>query len=153
RDREGVGGASQGQDREGHAAAGEGHRPDQAGRSQHRLDRLREADHRGHGSEHGHRCGLASRRSSWGWGPADRGEPRTGRASRRSSRRGRRDMATIVNKRVGKRYDAAAAKITPDKQYAFEEAVALVKSMPATKFDQSVDLSFRLGVDPKHADQ
>src|SRR5512145_689441 len=62
-------------------------------------------------------------------------------------------MATIVNKRVGKRYNAAAAKITPDKQYAFEEAVALVKSMPAAKFDQSVDLSFRLGVDPKHADQ
>src|SRR6266850_336351 len=62
-------------------------------------------------------------------------------------------MATIVRKREGKRYAAAAAKIAPDKQYAFEEAVALVKSMPATKFDQSVDLSFRLGVDPKHADQ
>src|SRR4030095_8080534 len=39
------------------------------------------------------------------------------------------------------------------KQYSFEEAVALLKSMPAAKFDQSVDLSFRLGVDPKHADQ
>src|SRR2546428_229358 len=62
-------------------------------------------------------------------------------------------MATTVGKRVGKRYDAAAAKIAPDKHYAFEEAVALVKSMPAAKFDQSVDLSFRLGVDPKHADQ
>src|SRR6266511_833318 len=62
-------------------------------------------------------------------------------------------MATIVRKGVGKRYDAAAAKIAPEKHYSFEEAVALVKSMPATKFDQSVDLSFRLGVDPKHADQ
>src|SRR5881397_1765494 len=62
-------------------------------------------------------------------------------------------MATIVRRRGGKRYEAAAAKIAPDKQYVFEEAVALVKSMPATKFDQSVDLSFRLGVDPKHADQ
>src|SRR6266542_4067423 len=59
-------------------------------------------------------------------------------------------MATIVRKGVGKRYDAAAAKIAPEKHYSFEEAVALVKSMPATKFDQSVDLSFRLGVDPKH---
>src|SRR5215510_550395 len=62
-------------------------------------------------------------------------------------------MATIVTKRGGKRYEAAAAKIAPDKQYSLEEAVALVKSMPAAKFDQSVDLSFRLGVDPKHADQ
>ena len=62
-------------------------------------------------------------------------------------------MATIVRKRGGKRYEAAAAKIAPDKQYSLEEAVALVKSMPAAKFDQSVDLSFRLGVDPKHADQ
>src|SRR5881409_2362959 len=62
-------------------------------------------------------------------------------------------MATIVRRGVAKRYDAAAAKIAPDKHYAFEEAVALVKSMPATKFDQSVDLSFRLGVDSKHADQ
>src|SRR2546428_1072282 len=62
-------------------------------------------------------------------------------------------MATIVRKGVGKRYDAAAAKIAPDKHYAFDEAIALVKSMPSTKFDQSVDLSFRLGVDPKHADQ
>ena len=62
-------------------------------------------------------------------------------------------MATIVRKRGGKRYEAAAAKIAPDKQYSLEEAVDIVKSMPAAKFDQSVDLSFRLGVDPKHADQ
>src|SRR5499433_3508746 len=62
-------------------------------------------------------------------------------------------MATIVRKRGGKRYAEAAAKIAPDKQYSLEEAVGIVKSMPATKFDQSVDLSFRLGVDPKHADQ
>ena len=62
-------------------------------------------------------------------------------------------MATIVRKRGGKRYEAAAAKIAPDKQYSLEEAVGILKSMPAAKFDQSVDLSFRLGVDPKHADQ
>src|SRR2546422_7783555 len=62
-------------------------------------------------------------------------------------------MATIVSKRGGKRYEAAAAKIAPDKQYALDEAVAILKDMPAAKFDQSVDLSFRLGVDPKHADQ
>src|SRR5258705_12309574 len=62
-------------------------------------------------------------------------------------------MATIVRRRGGKRYETAAAKIAPEKQYSLEEAVAVLKSMPAAKFDQSVDLSFRLGVDPKHADQ
>src|SRR5690242_3747692 len=62
-------------------------------------------------------------------------------------------MATIVRKRGGKRYAAAAEKIAPDKQYSLEEAVAILKDMPAAKFDQSIDLSFRLGVDPKHADQ
>src|SRR4029450_4320123 len=62
-------------------------------------------------------------------------------------------MATIVRRRGGKRYEAAAAKLAPDKQYSLDEAVAIVKEMPAAKFDESVDLSFRLGVDPKHADQ
>src|SRR5919106_1278124 len=58
-------------------------------------------------------------------------------------------MATMVSKR----YDAAAAKIAPDRQYSLDEAIDLLKAMPAAKFDESVDLSFRLGVDPKHADQ
>jgi large subunit ribosomal protein L1 len=54
---------------------------------------------------------------------------------------------------VSKRYDAAAAKIAPDKPYSLDEAIGVLKAMPAAKFDESVDLSFRLGVDPKHADQ
>jgi large subunit ribosomal protein L1 len=58
-------------------------------------------------------------------------------------------MATMVSKR----YDAAAAKIEADKPYTVEEAISALKAMPAAKFDESVDLSFRLGVDPKHADQ
>jgi large subunit ribosomal protein L1 len=58
-------------------------------------------------------------------------------------------MATMVSKR----YDAAAAKIAPDRQYSLDEAITVLKSMPGAKFDESVDLSFRLGVDPKHADQ
>ena len=55
--------------------------------------------------------------------------------------------------KVSKRYDAATAKIDPAKSYTFEEAITVIKTMPGTKFDESVDLSFRLGVDPKHADQ
>ena len=58
-------------------------------------------------------------------------------------------MATTV----GKRYDNAAAKREPEKQYVLEDAVNIIKEMPAAKFDESVDISFRLGVDPKHAEQ
>ncbi len=62
-------------------------------------------------------------------------------------------MATVVEKHVSKRYDGATAKIEPGRQYAVEEAIGVIKEFPPTKFDESVDLSFRLGVDPKHADQ
>jgi large subunit ribosomal protein L1 len=58
-------------------------------------------------------------------------------------------MATTVSKR----YDTAASRIAADKQYSLEDAIGVLKAMPAAKFDESVDLSFRLGVDPKHADQ
>jgi large subunit ribosomal protein L1 len=58
-------------------------------------------------------------------------------------------MATTVSKR----YDAAMAKREDDKHYLLEDAVRILKEMPSAKFDESVDLSFRLGVDPKHADQ
>jgi large subunit ribosomal protein L1 len=58
-------------------------------------------------------------------------------------------MATVVSKR----YDAAVAKVDRAKAYTVDEAIATLKAMPAAKFDESVDLSFRLGVDPKHADQ
>jgi large subunit ribosomal protein L1 len=58
-------------------------------------------------------------------------------------------MATVVSRR----YDAATAKIDREKAYSVDEAIATLKAMPAAKFDESVDLSFRLGVDPKHADQ
>jgi len=58
-------------------------------------------------------------------------------------------MATVVSKR----YDAGTAKMEPEKAYGLEDAIGILKEMPAAKFNESVDLSFRLGVDPKHADQ
>src|SRR5215510_7140527 len=58
-------------------------------------------------------------------------------------------MATMVSKR----YDASVAKVKADKAYSLDEAIRVIKDMPGAKFDESVDLSFRLGVDPKHADQ
>jgi large subunit ribosomal protein L1 len=53
---------------------------------------------------------------------------------------------------VSKRYDAATAAVG-EREYPVEDAIALLEKLPRAKFDESVDLSFRLGVDPKHADQ
>jgi len=52
-----------------------------------------------------------------------------------------------------KREKAASAIYEQDKAYGVEEALGIVKRLPGAKFDESVDLSLRLGVDPKHADQ
>ena len=52
-----------------------------------------------------------------------------------------------------KRYQASLATLDRERAYTLDEAVALLKSWPPCKFDQSVDLAINLGVDPKHADQ
>ena len=52
-----------------------------------------------------------------------------------------------------KRYRAAAEQVDRAKAYSLADAVAALKKMPATKFDQTVTVSFRLGVDPKQSDQ
>jgi large subunit ribosomal protein L1 len=53
----------------------------------------------------------------------------------------------------GRKYQEAAAKIDRDKLYTRVEAVKLVKETAFTKFDPTVEVHFRLGVDPRHADQ
>lgn len=53
----------------------------------------------------------------------------------------------------GKNYSANRAKVDPDRKYSLGEAVDLLKSFTTAKFDESVDLAVRLGVDPRHADQ
>jgi large subunit ribosomal protein L1 len=52
-----------------------------------------------------------------------------------------------------KKRKAAEAKVDKNKQYSLKEASSLVKEINCTKFDSSVDLHIRLGVDPKKADQ
>ena len=52
-----------------------------------------------------------------------------------------------------KRFKATEALIDRGKSYSIEEAMDIVAKSPAAKFDESVDVSLRLGVDPKHADQ
>jgi large subunit ribosomal protein L1 len=53
----------------------------------------------------------------------------------------------------GKKFAAARAAIPADRTYSLEDAVPLVQKVKFAKFDETVELSMRLGVDPKHADQ
>lgn len=53
----------------------------------------------------------------------------------------------------GKKYTDSSKLIDRSKQYDPEEAVALVKQTAKAKFDETVEISVRLGVDPRHADQ
>jgi large subunit ribosomal protein L1 len=55
--------------------------------------------------------------------------------------------------RVSKNRKAVNAKYNAEKEYTLEEASKLVKEITFTKFDASVDLDIRLGVDPKKSDQ
>jgi len=52
-----------------------------------------------------------------------------------------------------KRLNAARATVEPNKSYALDEAIRLVKSNATAKFDETVELSLGLGIDPRHADQ
>ena len=58
-----------------------------------------------------------------------------------------------MSSKRSKRYRAASEKVDAKKSYPLAEAVSVLKTLPPTKFDQTVTLSFRLGVDPKQSDQ
>ena len=53
---------------------------------------------------------------------------------------------------MGKKFEAAKAQVE-DRSYTLEEALPLVQKVKFAKFDETVEMSVRLGVDPKHADQ
>lgn len=55
--------------------------------------------------------------------------------------------------KIGKRFQAQLAKVEKEKQYDIESACQLVAETGSTKFDETVDMSIRLGVDPRKADQ
>jgi large subunit ribosomal protein L1 len=52
----------------------------------------------------------------------------------------------------GKKYNAAAARVE-DRPYELGEAVSLLKESATAKFDETMEIAMRLGVDPRHADQ
>ena len=53
----------------------------------------------------------------------------------------------------GKKFKAARAEVAAARTYTIEDAIPLVQKVKYAKFDETVDMSLRLGVDPKHADQ
>jgi large subunit ribosomal protein L1 len=52
-----------------------------------------------------------------------------------------------------KRMKALAANVTADKAYPLGDAISLVKSNAKAKFDETIEISMNLGIDPRHADQ
>src|SRR5437764_13005509 len=57
-----------------------------------------------------------------------------------------------MSQKPGKKYEAAAKQVEA-KPYGLADAVPLVQKLKFTKFDETVEVHMRLGVDPKHADQ
>jgi large subunit ribosomal protein L1 len=55
--------------------------------------------------------------------------------------------------KLTKKQKEAASKIEKNKQYSLKDASALIKTIASAKFDESVDIAVRLGVDPRKANQ
>ena len=55
--------------------------------------------------------------------------------------------------KISKRYAESAKLVDSNKEYEIKEALEVIEKMPKTKFDQTVELHVKLGVDSKHADQ
>ena len=58
-----------------------------------------------------------------------------------------------MTQKHGKKYTAALAKVEAEKNYALNDAVALVKEIDYANFDASVEVAFKLNVDTRQADQ
>jgi large subunit ribosomal protein L1 len=63
------------------------------------------------------------------------------------------ELHSEMQRNRSKRYRAAAQQVDRTKTYPLADAVSTLKKFPPTKFDQTVTVSFRLGVDPKQSDQ
>ena len=58
-----------------------------------------------------------------------------------------------MGKHTGKRMTAALAEVDTSKSYDLREAISLVKKISSAKFDETVEIALKLGVDPRQADQ
>ena len=59
----------------------------------------------------------------------------------------------VKNGKNIKRYAESAKLVDKTKEYGAKEAIEIIEKMPKTKFDETVELHVKLGVDSKHADQ
>src|SRR6185503_13324692 len=132
--RQGIGRAEQDQGRHGDGEAGRGDRQAEDARPELRFARVGDQDGRRHRALDGSRRNRVSRR----W------EGRSGGPS---------EPQRSFMRKHGKKYSAARAQVAPDRNYSIEEAIPLVQKVKFAKFDETVELTLRLGVDPKHADQ
>lgn len=55
--------------------------------------------------------------------------------------------------KIGKRLEAVRSQLASDKDYALNEAVSILKGGATAKFDETIEIAMRLGVDPRHSDQ
>ena len=55
-------------------------------------------------------------------------------------------------KKLAKRYAESSKLVEKNKEYEIKEALELIEKMPKAKFDETVELHVKLGVDSKHAD-
>lgn len=62
-------------------------------------------------------------------------------------------MSGIAPSKKGKRWQEAAAKVDPNRYYSPQEAIRLAKEIHPAKFDETVELHLRTGLDPRHAEQ
>jgi len=62
-------------------------------------------------------------------------------------------MAGIAPSKKGKKWKEAAAKVDPTKLYSPDEAIALAREIHPAKFDETVELHIKTGLDPRHAEQ
>jgi len=63
------------------------------------------------------------------------------------------ELPDPMQKKRSKRYRSAAEKVDGKRKYPLAEAIEILKGLPAPKFDQTVTLSFKLGIDPRQSDQ
>ncbi|MBS40928.1 MAG: 50S ribosomal protein L1 [Rhodospirillales bacterium] len=55
--------------------------------------------------------------------------------------------------KIGKRLNSIRSNISEDSEYALNEAVSIIKGAATAKFDETIEIAMRLGVDPRHSDQ
>jgi large subunit ribosomal protein L1 len=55
--------------------------------------------------------------------------------------------------KAGKRYTELSKLVDRERNYGLDEAVALVKKLANAKFDETIEMHYRLGIDPRHSDQ